>query len=473
MKTFLHWVLQYFVFAGTMFATGATVGDLGGGGGQGDPNPGAGGGDELPPGDDGAVGDDAAGDLFAESDDPDAAAESRANKPATTEEAAAQEFKGAVSSRLKAMVKTAPALAQVFKENPKIQEQIEAGFRREAAYRECFPTVAEARQFRDEFPNGLADVQALREDVQEVEQLDQHFYTRNAEGNYTGHATILDNMFKDDRDATIAFLKTAPKEWARLDRDSYNEFGVKLVGATLQSRGIPEFLNELLESASGEEKPNAALVNGLKKMIGWAGGYTKPKAAPSEDEQRLQRDKDTFNRQTADRTKEEGTRFHNQFVGESRKLQLGIINQHPSMLKLAKVTSITAEKRTAIAAEIRNQMEKFLGKSPAFMRKLRPAHEGRNLQECLTLQKANWSQQWLLNRMVRSVLSKEVPQLVSQNRDTAARRASAAPVRPPARSGGNNNATKGPVKLDGQWYRDGGKGAKFTTAEVLAGKHLL
>src|SRR5579864_7196592 len=91
------------------------------------------------------------------------------------EEPELSEFKGAVSARLRSIVKQAPELGQVFQKYPKLQEQVEAVFRRESALREIFPTVAEARMMRDQFPNGQADVQALLEDVQEIEQLDKSF----------------------------------------------------------------------------------------------------------------------------------------------------------------------------------------------------------------------------------------------------------------------------------------------------------
>src|SRR6185437_8819466 len=113
------------------------------------------------------------------------------------EEPEVKEFKGAVSARLRALTKQAPELQQVFQKYPKIQEQIEATFRREAALREVFPTVAEARQFREHFPNGLQDVNQLLEDQKEVDQLDQSFYGKDREGRYSGHVDLINNLYTD------------------------------------------------------------------------------------------------------------------------------------------------------------------------------------------------------------------------------------------------------------------------------------
>src|SRR5205807_1464964 len=133
-----------------------------------------------------------------------------------------------------------PKLAEAFKENPKLQEQVEATFRREAALREVFPTVAEARQMREHFPNGLMDVQQLLGDVKEVEELDNDLYTRDREGNYPGHAKILNNVFSDDREAAVSLFRNLPKEWARLDRESYNDVMGSIIGATFQQKEIPQ-----------------------------------------------------------------------------------------------------------------------------------------------------------------------------------------------------------------------------------------
>jgi hypothetical protein len=461
MNLLLRLLYQYFLFGSTMFFAASAVGDVG-----------AEGGDDAGGPDGSVVGDSAGADVDSghpDSDDADLSAEgeiAESAKPQTpTEEPEVSEFKGFASTRLKALIKQAPELAKVFQEKPQIQNEIEARFRREAAYRETFPTVAEARQMRERFPNGLADVQALEEDVKEVEQLDKLFYTKDPEGNYSGHAQVLDNMFRDDREATLSFLRTVPKEWARLDRESYNDVNGQIVGATLAGRGVFDFLSDQIEAAKAAKQDGIA--GGLTKLLNVLEGYTKGKPQPTEADQRLAADRQKFQRETQERAKQDGQRFHNTFSSESKKLQLDIIGKHPAVARLVKA-NIPEAKRAEIVSKIRDEMEKFLGKSASFMRKLKPLHASGNLQEAISLQRAAWSNPALLNPMIRKVFRVETPALVTQNRDSVRRRTP--PTRTPAQPGVRKSTPTGPHQIGKEWFK--GDGTKFTTAEVLAGRHL-
>jgi hypothetical protein len=322
MKLFTQWLISTFLFGGTLFfAAGAPV--IGA----------EGAGDGLDLGDLGDGTDDGAGDAEGadasggsgdshqrESDsdlgDDSQQAEGR-DQHRSQEEPEVQEFKGSVSARLKNLTKQAPELGQVFQKYPKLQEQIEATFRREAALREVFPTVAEARQMREHFPNGLADVQQLHADVAEVETLDKDFYTRDREGNFPGHTKIIDGMFADDREAAVSLFRSLPKEWARLDRESYNEVMGKVVGVTLDnSRAVADLADAL------ESKDPKRIEASATKFLNWADAFSREKPRPSADEERLNRDRASFKQQTAERDREEGQKFHTSFVSESRKLQM-------------------------------------------------------------------------------------------------------------------------------------------------------
>lgn len=460
----LKWLLNHFLFAGTMFfaAGSPALTDAGAGAGEtggGDPS-----GEETAAGDDIGYGDDAPADEVP----PEGADDTKPEVVASKEEPEISEFKGLVGQRLVNLKKQAPELAQVFQKYPKVQEQIEAVFRREAALRDVFPTVAEARQMRETFPNGLADVQTLQESVQQLDALDKDFYTHDSDGNYAGHAQLLNNMFTDDREAAVALFKTLPREWARLDRDSYNEVMGQIVGSTLVQKGIPEYIQELQESA--KEAKQDSLASSLGKLLNWANGYTKEKARPSPEEERLSQDRAKFSRETQQRAQADQQTFARSYVAESKKLQLDIINKHPAMARLATVKTITEGKRAEIAEKIRQKTEKFLGKSPSFMKKLTPAFHGRNLAETIALQKAAWSQQWLLNKMVRDVLRVETPAMVEQNRESARRRAGTPANKVPVKTGDANKSPKGPRQVGGRWYK--GDGTPFTTTEIFAGKHL-
>jgi hypothetical protein len=470
MKFILNFLLHHFLFAGALFFASGAAAITGDGGDGGD---GAGGGDgalggyEGDAGDDGAL-DDADADADAALDGADKDQQQVDDKTVIKEETELGEFKGAVSARLKGLVSKSPKLAEAFKENPKLQEQIEATFRREAALRDVFPTVAEARQMREQFPNGLADVNTLLEDVKEVEQLDSLFYTRDGEGHYQGHVEMLGNMFKDDSAATVALLKAMPTEWAKLDRASYNEVMGSIIGATFAQKEIPQYISELAEMAK-DPKNATAVESGLRKLLGFAESFTKGKAQPTEAERNLSDREKAFQRTQQQSKQTEGQQFNRTFVGESKKLQLGIIAKHPAIAKLEKATGVTPQKRAEVIEKVRTKIEQFLGKSPSFMRKLRPAHAAGKLQDTLDLQKAAWSQSWLLNKMVRDVLRVETPAIVQNNRDAVRRRAGTPAAKTTPKTGGDKTS-KGPRQIAGRWYRE--DGTPFTTSEVLSGKHL-
>jgi hypothetical protein len=379
-----------------------------------------------------------------------------------------KEFQGMASARIRGLIKAHPDLGQVFKKYPALQATVEKVFRRESALSEVFPTIAEARAMREQFPNGQSDVQELLNDVAEVEELDNTFDNPGEDGTYPGHRDLIKNFFDRDRKAAVALMKTLPKEWVNLDRDSYNEVMGQVVAATFASHGVPDAIADMIEAAKEAEQPE--LEKGLTKLLRWVNGYFAEKPRPTDEELRLQRDRAEFDRTKQRAGKEDLVRFNREFQSTNLRLQRDIIKEHRAIQRLMTVKSIPDDKKNDIVEKIRGEMEKFLSKSPSFMRKLRPAYEKKNLQETTSIQKVAWSQPWLLNKMVRTVLYREVPQLVSSNREAANRRAGASrPGTLTKKPGVKTQTPKGPHQVGGRWFK--GDGTPFTTAEILAGKH--
>ena len=372
MHTFFKSLIEWFAFAGTMFFAAGAVADAAGGGGA----DGAG----SVPGYDGG-GDDATGagdDTTASvADTGDDAApgehEAAAEKPGaqtTQEEPEVAEFKGIVSSRIRALSKQAPELAAALAKYPKIQDQIEAVFRREHALREVFPTVAEARQMREKFPNGLQDVAELERDRAEYSQLDDEFYVAGAEGNYPGHAKMIQRFWEQDPKATLAMFKQIPRLWHQLDARSYNDVATGIVASTILAPfrgwegGMPQYLDAVINAASRLEG-SEEVVNALKGMLGWTKSFTAEKAKPTQQEQEFERRQADWDKQrNADRQKTQQT-FHRSFITEARKLQGEIIAKHPSIEKFSK--SASPQKLAEVVEKVRVKMEQLLAKSPSFM----------------------------------------------------------------------------------------------------------
>ena len=472
LKHLLHFFFPFLMLSFAAADTGLSVGD-GGAGGAAAADTSSGGDGSADSGDtDYGLGDDGVDDA---GHDDDAAGDEHADEHAHEDDATKEldkettDFKGLVSKRLLALKKEAPELTAVFQKYPKVQEQVEAAFRRDMAYRELYPTVAEARQMREQFPGGMSDVEQLLTDVKEVETLDQNFYSKDRDGNYSGHRTIIDNLFSDDRDAAVALFRSVPKEWARLDPDSYREVMGQIVGATLARAEIPEVLSEIIDAA--KEAKQDGLAKQLSKVLNWASGFLREKAAPTEEERRIQADRAQLSRERQDRQKEQRQEFAKTFVRESRKLQMDVISKHPAIKALEKAPGVSPEKRARIQELVRGRIEKYLAASPSFMRKLRAEHAAGNLKGTLDLQKVQWQYPWILNKFVREVLREETPAMVRQNqRETGRRRAE--PSRQPARGGERMKEKErtGPYQEGGRWFSKEGK--PYSTADILRGKHL-
>jgi hypothetical protein len=478
--------LQYFLFAFTMFAAADVSlggGDAGGADGAAD----AGGHGEATGGEDAGLGDEggdgsgsategADDSLGEEGDQLDADQERQdAQRQREPEDKDTADLKGLVSRRILALKKEAPGLTEIFKQHPKVQEQIEAAFRRDMGYREL-GTIADFRSFREEFPGGMQDVQQLREELSEVEQLDQNFYGRDQQGNYNGHTNLISNLFNDDRDAAVALFRSVPKEWARLHPESYNEVMSSIVGATLQRSEIPEWLTECRDAAKAAKQDGLAA--SLDKLLRWSTGFLKQKQAPSEEERRIQTQREHLERDTNQRKQEDFTRFKQTFFSESDKLQLSIVRKHPAIAEMLGTKALSDQKKNEIVRGVQAKIREHLKTSRAFMSKLRPAYHSGNLDESLKLQKAQWSYPWILNKFVRAVLAEQAPTLVRQNRERA--RGATGSQRPPANRGNQNQnqsrerVRTEPYKQNGVWLSK--EGRRLTTSEILRGAvpdHLL
>lgn len=463
-----------------MFAAAAGVGDLSGGGagdggaaddgasgsdaGAGDAGLGDGGEDGSRSADEGA--DDSLGELDADADE-----QGDQQRQQQDQDKESADFKGLVSKRLLALKKEAPELTAVFQKYPKVQEQVEAAFRRDMAYRELYPTVAEARQMREQFPNGMQDVEQLYTEIGEVEQLDKNFYGRDAQGNYNGHGTLIQNMFTEDRAAAVSLFKTLPKEWARLDPDSYNEVMGTIVGATLQRSEIPEWLTELRDAAKTAKQDGLAA--SLDKMLRWSQGFMKRKSEPSDDERNLQAQREQFRRETDERKNQDVNRFKTSFFSESKKQQQSVVRQHPAVAAMLRTKAIPEQKKAEIVSKIQTAILNHVKTSRSYMTKLRAAYNAGNLQDTLKVEKAQWSYPWVLNKFVREVMAVETPNLVGQNRERR-RGAAAQSQRPPVNRGREKeqvrNERTGPYREGNVWKKK--DGSRFTTAEILRGLHL-
>lgn len=381
------------------------------------------------------------------------------------------------TARIKGLIKKAPELNDVLKKYPEVSSILHGVFKKEQVYTELFPTIAEARTFREQFPGGITDVNELIAENREVEQLDNAFYVPGPQGNYPGHSQILDNMSKEDPKATEAFLNSIPKQWARLSPESYSKAMRKVVGSTLINRNIPSFVDALISDAKGLDGGDS-LTASLTNLKRWVDGFTtEPTETPEQKE--LATQKADWARQEAERHNTTVTTFQKNFVAQSTQLQRQIVRNHPAIKVVMGAKSIPNAKKAEIVDKVRETVRNVLRNSRPFMNRLMPLYKSQDMQGVLNVQKIAWQHKWLLNRAVRSVLAVETPQLVGAGRNQNVRRTqqnnnnNRTGARPGQRdqqqrrtSTGNGKA----FKRDGMWYHPSGE--RMTSAEVLSGKHL-
>lgn len=373
----------------------------------------------------------------------------------------ALDFKGSVSRRIAGFIKKNPKLAEALNapENKEFRDFVEATARRDLAYREL-GTIPELRMMREQFPNGMQDVQELLTEVQSVEQLDHDFYTLDQDGKYPGHLTMINNLFSDNREAAISLFKTLPKEWARLDRESYNDVMGQIVGATLAPR--LEFVSDLIDAA--KQAKQDGLAGGLTKLLNWMENFTAGKPQPTPEEERLNRDRAQFERQRAEQGRTDESRFQQSMNAEVGKVQIEAIHKHPAIAQFLQNQAVPEAKKNEVVGKIHDKIRKFLLNSPSFKSKLKVAYQKRDINSMRDLHKAMWSQPWLLNRMVRDVMTQETPNLVSQNRATLQKRRQTSVQT--ARPGGERKTEQAkPYQIGKTWYY--GDGRKIPMGEIL------
>ncbi len=309
----------------------------------------------------------------------------------------------------------------------------------------------------------MDDVNQVMAEIQEVEGLDSKFYTQGDDGSYPGHADFIENLAAQDKDATIALLKKAPTAWAKLDPESYNETFSGIMARTLANDRVYEHMDILTEIA--KELKNPELTQRVTQLANYLAGF-QPKRAkePTDEERRIKAERVALDREKAERSKEEGARFHQSFVAESMKFQRDLIAAHPLIKRLP--DTIPANKKAAMIEDVRKRVVTHLDKIRPFKAAFNVGYQARDQKAVMEAQKNYWTP-WLMNLYVRRVLADETPGLVAGSQAKPGAKPATKPGAKPAAAAGAKKPYKGP---DGRMYR--GDGTPFTTQEILRGAHL-
>jgi hypothetical protein len=374
------------------------------------------------------------------------------------------EYQGMVSARLRSFTAKSPELAAALAKDPNLKNALEGTFRRDAAYRELFPTVAEARQFREMLPNGMEDLRELMSTVQEIEQLDGGLDDKGPDGAYIGHPKIIRDIWANSKEAAPALMETALREWPREDRESYNRIMGEVVGASLVASNVPFYMEQLGRAAEASKDPN--LINLVADLAARLGGFMQDQGGrqPTAEEQRLRAQREQFNRERQDNDKRTLGEFNSTLGQQTRQMHSEIIGNHDLIKRLP--STMPAKDRADLITEIGRRLHTAMNANQAFVRKFNALHAARNGKGCLDLARNVASQPWMLNRFVRQVLMEKNASLVSSRNGAPAQRS----TQPAPRVNGQPAKPTKPYQIGKQWYHADGR--RMDAAEVLSGRHL-
>lgn len=178
-------------------------------------------------------------------------------------------------------------LKAVFKSHPTLRD----AYFREQAYREVFPTVAEARQIKEYFPEGLKSVQETATEIERMESFDNLL----ASGDPNDAAQLIRQISRDNPEGFRGILQAYPHVWAEADPQGYGQFSQALVN---------HFLDHLWNQAQASQDENLqAAIDVLSRRA-----YNRPYGAPANRQQADPREQQLAQRERALYEREEQAR---------------------------------------------------------------------------------------------------------------------------------------------------------------------
>lgn len=158
-------------------------------------------------------------------------------------------------------------LKELFKANP----QLRTAYYAEKAYREVFPTVAEAREVKTLFPGGLEDAKAAATSREDLERFDNLFYSDNPQD----HAEFIRTLHEEDPGAFAHLARAFPDVLAEIDPRAYRE------DTSQRMEGV---LRNLASAHSDDQNLQNAIAVISHKLF----GRTSPEQRPSPRDSALQ-----------------------------------------------------------------------------------------------------------------------------------------------------------------------------------------
>jgi hypothetical protein len=338
------------------------------------------------------------------------------------------EFKGSAGARLRELCKSAPGLSKVLDQFPKVKDSIVASLKRDAALRDQNITVAELREYRERLPNGLQDLQTIEQELGELGRIDGAFYGKRG-------GELISYMHQADPEAAISMFRELPKQWARLDPESYSQTFSAIISATLRKDRAPELVYRAYQRAKAAGDKDSE--SDLAELYNYLNSFGQ-REEDSPDARRYKEREQQLSRKEQETAAKNQEAFNSSFIRESERFQRNLVRNNPLFKKLPQ--AIPEAKKARMVDEVRNRVISHLERSRAFMSQMEPAYKSMDLQKILEIQSgSNGWQPWIVNMYVRKVLAEETPGFIEGNRSAVATKRAAA-----ARTGIANRAPAKP-----------------------------
>lgn len=157
-----------------------------------------------------------------------------------------------------------PAWLKQMYGNPEYGKQAQALWDQTAAYRQLYPTVAEAR-IAKEAVEGIGGVDAIQELVQKgqsVDQTDAAFFS----GDPQQQSAVIAEMFEEDRDAFTSGVSVSLEVIRQRDPERYGQMTTEILGSMLKPERFDEHIEAFRENANNPE----ALTQLVNRLVQWA-----------------------------------------------------------------------------------------------------------------------------------------------------------------------------------------------------------
>ncbi len=258
---------------------------------------------------------------------------------------------------------------------PKLREICE----RETAYREVFPTVAEARAVRDVFPNPDA-ARAAASAQAELARLDSLMESRDPRA----HAELLAGLQRIAPEAFRSLALTFGERLAALDPEAHQQVAAAMAAQALAGQRWPEHVSLLARAADQQDWPAVKfLVATLSaQMEQWARGLGSGPAArqPGTEEPRPSAAGEVFRNPSPAAQPQTTPRDVAAAVSQFLQAVNTDVEQAVQQSVAAKVEELLPDApqgaRQKIAGEIRRELDLALRQDPELLEQVRDSVRG-------------------------------------------------------------------------------------------------